>query len=714
LRHGNRFEVFGAREAHNAGNSSRCLEGVADMTVDPGTARARWRAKHRDTQPSRSAFSSVSDDKFDEGSQSLGGPRMLRKSSAIARQSGAISMRTIITAFLIIAIILIELLIGGTRLVFSLPSYTILALVALATAFVRPDPERRPSRLCLGVSCVFFAYILGRAALSPVQYLWWTDFYMVLGCLTVYFLTAYYVTDPRRRAAVIWALLALAVVEILIGLHQFTAGDGWMPFGFIRAGIGRRASGTLISSIHLAGYLEVVGLFGLSYALWSTWKTWARILAGYIGLMCYVGVAITGSRGGYLSSLFSLIVFGAICLYTVRKVRPRKFAAAAAITAIAIAGSVIIGVGIMSRSELLRTRLSGIPQQFEKNGLDIRIYNWQATLDQFQVSPVFGTGAGTHLYYGRLFRRVRLQPDPIHAHSDYLELLAEYGIIGAIGMAAFLIVHIGRGWRNYRAVLKHDLHDVSEWEPARNDSLALYIGALSAISAYLAHSVVDFNLHIPGHALIFAFIFGIVASPVYGAPPKPRPKGSIAFRWALPILGVWMILGGTPRFAGEYWAERARVALRDFEFEDSIRYAQQALTFETDNPELYFHLGSAHRGTALFADDQSVRAAHMKLAVEAYTRGLEVFPYDLHTLTRLGQALDALGLFKQAEAIYLKTLELDPNLGRAHAYYARHLAIVGRQEEAEARLKIARERAFNDDVSGIIQGTTLDPQFANQ
>jgi hypothetical protein len=54
----------------------------------------------------------------------------------------------------------------------------------------------------------------------------------------------------------------------------------------------------------------------------STWKTWKRILAGYIAFLCYVGIAVTGSRGGYLSSLFSLIVFVAISLHARQKHAP--------------------------------------------------------------------------------------------------------------------------------------------------------------------------------------------------------------------------------------------------------------------------------------------------------------------------------------------------------------------------------------------------------
>ena len=66
-----------------------------------------------------------------------------------------------------------------------------------------------------------------------------------------------------------------------------------------------------ISSIHLAGYLEAVGAFALSFAAWSRWAGWARFLAGYLALLCYAGVAITGSRGGYGSSIVALGAFAA-------------------------------------------------------------------------------------------------------------------------------------------------------------------------------------------------------------------------------------------------------------------------------------------------------------------------------------------------------------------------------------------------------------------
>jgi O-antigen ligase len=633
------------------------------------------------------------------------------------------ALRTFLTVLLLLAIVVIECAVGGTKLVFSIPSYCLLGLAAFASAFHRRPVDSRPSLVCLAVTAVYFGYILFRASRSPVEYFWWTDYFMVLGCLAVYYLTAVHLTGIRERRAVLWTLFVLAAVEVFIGLRQFAVGDNWMPFGFIRADSGRRASGMLISSIHLAGLLEAIAPFALAFALWGKWKNWQRILAGYVALLCYVGIAVTGSRGGYLSALFSLLVFVAISLHARRKTRPERFKRTAVLTVVGIVASVSVAVLLMNQSTLLRKRLSMIPQQLEKNGLDIRIYNWQATLDQFRQEPLFGTGAGTHLFWGRHFRRPPLQADPIHAHSDYLELLAEYGIIGAAGMAIFLAVHLGYGWRNYRTVLRTELSGVAEYEPARHDSLALYIGALAAVASYLAHSAVDFNLHIPGHALIFAFIFGVLASPVYGAPGGKMNLGFFVFRWALPVLGLFIIVSAFPKFAGEYLAEKARVAFRNGqalgliglregaqkEFDRSIEFAKDAIEYQELNPELFFAYGGALRGAGLVSQDRKVRVANLEAAVEAYMRALKLFPQDHFTIIRLAETLTELGRFKEAEELFRVAIVLDKNLGRSHAYYAYYLATVGREEEAEQSLLRARELAHGDNVDSVVEGTPLDP-----
>jgi O-antigen ligase len=568
--------------------------------------------------------------------------------------------------------------------------------------------------VCLIVSALFFGYILVRAAWSPIDFLWWQDFYMVIACLIVYLLTAFYITSPRERGIVLWGLFALAVVHIFIGLRQFAVGDDWMHFGFIRgtASQGRRASGMFIHSIHLAGYLEAVACFALSLALWSTWKNWVRFLAGYMAILCYVGVAITGSRGGYLSVAFSLFVFAVLSLVAYRKARPRRF-----LPVLAIGSAVLIlvlggGTALMMKDKMLRDRLLRLAAQTEEKNRDIRFYNWQAAIDQFKLDPVFGTGAGTHLHYGRLFRRPQLQNDPIHAHSDYLELLAEYGIVGGVGMLAFLLSHLGSGWRAYRTVLSHDFREVGDYEPARSNVLALQIGAFSAVAAYLVHSITDFNLHIPGNALLFAFIFGLMANPGMSLPAGKAAATARAFRYALPALAVAMSIFGLPKFPGDYYAEKARVAVRDYDFAAAIRYAMGALESEQRNPNTYFYLGGALRGASMLSQTAEDRRKNLDGAAAAYLSALNIFPQDEHTLVRLGETLRDLGKLKEAEQAFQQAIAMDPKMGVLHAYYAVHLAWVGRQKEAEERLGVAYQ--FGGPINRAIHGSPLDPRIPRE
>ncbi|MGC3989296.1 MAG: hypothetical protein QM796_06390 [Chthoniobacteraceae bacterium] len=111
-----------------------------------------------------------------------------------------------------------------------------------------------------------------------------------------------------------------------------------------------------------------------------------------------------------------------------------------------------------------------------------------------------------------------IQNDPIFVHNDYLHLLTEYGIAGAICMAFLVVTHLTHGLRWFQRITKLELAQRGE---ASSHRLALQIGALSAMSAYLAHSVVDFNLHIPANALLMAFIFGMIANP--GRETEPAP-----------------------------------------------------------------------------------------------------------------------------------------------------------------------------------------------
>jgi O-antigen ligase len=115
--------------------------------------------------------------------------------------------------------------------------------------------------------------------------------------------------------------------------------------------------------------------------------------------------------------------------------------------------------------------------------------SWRIFMDH----PVLGTGLGTlqlvfppydSLYDGKIVN---------HSHNDYLEALAETGSLGGLCCLWFLCVLVAESWRGLRNV-------------GSSFGAAVNLSGLVGCSGFLAHSLVDFNLHIPANALLFLIV----------------------------------------------------------------------------------------------------------------------------------------------------------------------------------------------------------------
>ncbi len=631
-------------------------------------------------------------------------------------------MNVVYLVFLGLAWVGIECFIGGTRLIFSLPAYAVIAIGAILTLASFRRKGAPPDPLCLLSTFLMGGWVLLRSSHSPVEYLAWPDFFMMIACLMTYLLTALYLTGTGVRAALIATLWLVAALEVGIGMIQFAKDPNFMLFGLLRPKE-IRASGMYISPNHFAGFLLTVAILSISIGVWSRWRVWAKLLAFYIAACCLAGVAISGSRGGYFSTIGGLLAFAGGSIYVVRIANPRKALPLALAALGGVAAVIAVAAFFMFHSNFLTHRMQTMVSK------DPRIFNWEAALDHIRVSPWIGTGAGTHLIYGRLFRRPQIQADPVHAHCDYLELLAEYGILGGACMAFFLTAHLRRGFASFSLILRRRLIPSGLHQ---SNSFALQLGALCAVAGLAIHSIVDFDMHIPGNALVFSFIFGVLANPDIDQPPARLNLVLIPFAKAiLPILGVVMLWRGLPLLPSEYCAEMARRSLRDKSPTDVIRYAQMGLgpgvglpaaslvtappasvsggqnpdllnTLlsktgpDPKNPDLYFYLGEANRLIGAQMINPYMRRLYYGRADAAYKAGLKVFPQDENLLVRDGEALDGSRNFAAAEPIYQQALAWDPNLDILHKYYEFHLAAEGKLAEAEA---MARQREQNKPVA---------------
>ena len=563
----------------------------------------------------------------------------------------------------------IQALIGGTRLLFSLPAYGLVALSGLLSLFLLRRAKPAPAQICLMSTALFFGYILARALFSPVAYIARADIYSVLGGLVVYFFIACIFTAAKPRMLFLLFLLTIAMVHVVIGAIQFRYGENFMLIPFLqRHDYDRRASGLYVCPNHLAGLLEVVGLFALSMVCWSRWPAWMKLLTGYAAGVCYLGLILTGSRGGYLSAIASLLTLAILSLMILRQTSARLFWR---ITTAGFIGTLVVGLAVLFLVQG-NSYLNDRAQKVVDPGNE-RIDLWQAAMQQWKLQPVFGTGSGTYLYYGRQFRTERVLPDPVYVHNDYLQLLAEYGLVGVAGFLVFLVAHLGQGWKNFKRL---GPKRVALSSRLLSNSMALQVAGMAAVAAYVVHSIFDFNLHIPANVLLLAFVFGILANS--GEPPGAeggRPAISLAsWRLVLPMFGLIILVQCARLWPGEYFAERARTSLRDNNPAAAVALARRGLEHEHENPYLYQYLGSAllEEGDDLMSVPAGRRSSY-EAAVTAFKNGQALAPRDKTFPLALGSLYDLLGRFPEAEWMFDEAVALDPKSEPTRQCYEAHL-----------------------------------------
>ncbi len=130
----------------------------------------------------------------------------------------------------------------------------------------------------------------------------------------------------------------------------------------------------------------------------------------------------------------------------------------------------------------------------------------------------FGSGLGTFESVFPRFQDVKSIGYVSYAHNDYAQLVMETGVLGLVVCALAVIVAghqvliIVRGTRSGQV----------PWEP---NGLQLF--AAISLLAFLLHSRVEFNMHIPALAITAAFLFGVFLRPVSQGPfRRPMARGA--------------------------------------------------------------------------------------------------------------------------------------------------------------------------------------------
>ncbi len=249
--------------------------------------------------------------------------------------------------------------------------------------------------------------------------------------------------------------------------------------------------GTFVNRNHFAGYIEF--LLPIPVAMLIVYRANLENRIFYVAAAVMMGVALcfSLSRGGMISMCAQLLFLAA--LSSSWQVSPHRLPNAkqkARILRWASIGAIflLIVIGIIA--------MGAEPIIFRIADIDDRSAIWADSWRIFCAHPYLGTGLGTFATAFPIYAHDNGFDVAAQAHSDYLQILTDTGLTGFVIFLWFLAILV----RAVRRSLK------SSAEPRQ---IALALGCAAGLFGLLVHSLFDFNLQLPSHALLF-LLYGAV------------------------------------------------------------------------------------------------------------------------------------------------------------------------------------------------------------
>jgi O-antigen ligase len=384
----------------------------------------------------------------------------------------------------------------GARPLFAFVCFVLLQLAPLPPALLRL------------VSPASYAFVADRAILpvsdwlpvsvSPGDTLRGLAF--LAGVLSLYATVCREFTQVRWRRRLALTVTFTAVAITAVALTQAAAGTKAL-FGLFEPTHSWALFGPYVNQNHFAGYVvmaiplafafAIEALFVLARAIRARPRGWLALggpegtaLVQRLAAAFFIvaGLLASGSRGGFVAFAVSTTLL------------PLAFRRKT------IAFGLVLGVAVSTAAWV---GLDTIVDGFLRRGIQgSRLDLWRDMLPLVSRFPILGTGfngfAVAYAPIQTLWKDVWVG----QAHSDYLQVLIETGVVGATIAVAFFAQLLARALRCARRS-------------------PLDAGLLAALASLACHALVDFNWQIPANALTYVALAGLIAPP---PPPKDVTK----------------------------------------------------------------------------------------------------------------------------------------------------------------------------------------------
>lgn len=249
--------------------------------------------------------------------------------------------------------------------------------------------------------------------------------------------------------------------------------------------------GSFVSRNNFAAWMELAIAVPMGMLFSGAVAREKRLLYVTAVVLMGVSLVVSGSRGGLVVLLIE-VAFLFLLTYSFRsrsQVWLRALLIAGLLTAI-VAGTAFVG------GETSFTRLGN--EQGEPVNSVSRLQMWGVTLKMIGDNMPFGVGLGAfgvaYTKYDVASGLERVE----QAHNDFLQVISDAGIVGALLGLAFLVLL----FRLARRAL--------DTKNAVRRGIAA--GCLTGIFGALIHSIFDFGLHTTSIAILFLTLLGALAA----------------------------------------------------------------------------------------------------------------------------------------------------------------------------------------------------------
>lgn len=308
-------------------------------------------------------------------------------------------------------------------------------------------------------------------------------------------------TSPERLRSLANFLIIFGLALAVFALVQHFTWEGKLFWVRPMPEAGTGSGGPFVNRNHFAGYMEMLIPMAVALALFRGARGEARLFYGFAAAIMGIAEAASLSRGGIVSLTAGILFVAAASMRIKRSAENARFqgkfsfSGHPALFVFLIAGAIVAGIFWVGADSGLAERMADSQNDASLSG---RAQIWAGTWTMFIAHPILGVGLGAFQTVYPIYGRGESSFLVEFAHNDYLQALADGGIVAA-ALAVWFIL----------ATFRDFVRGVRLRDPLLR---TLVLGAGAGIFAILVHSLFDFNLQLPSNALLFLVLSAIVAT----------------------------------------------------------------------------------------------------------------------------------------------------------------------------------------------------------